>query len=134
LFALVLTLAMTAAGDGAPVSGPEFYTKDVFFAGVSGSDTSVVAFEGSEVFRGGQRAAVIANSAPLEKIADNPHPRAGGILSIFVYDRATHQLVAQDTGGTDLAAAVWYPARDTAYMIEIHNAGKSVVKGYVSYK
>lgn len=68
-------------------------------------------------FRGGERACVVA-------VGDHKPPVEMGIT---VYDEAARQKLAEDTGAgdaPDFVAAIWYPARDGKYVIEIRSKGK----------
>jgi len=115
LCAGVAVLALARLGTGAPVKGPYGVREAVRVGGageVGGKQTpGTVSL--SETFRGGQRACVLLDG-------DHKPPAP---LSIFVYDQA-NQLVAKDESDIDYAAAIWYPPRDGAYRIEIHNFGK----------
>lgn len=54
-------------------------------------------------------------------------------LAIFVRD-AKGKLVAQDDPGGDFCAAIWYPAREGTYIVELVNRGDVYNNCYLAVK
>jgi len=75
------------------------------------------------MFRGGQRACVIL-------IGDHDPPVP---LSVRIYDEEKN-LVVEDAPGLDYCAAIWYPPRDGAYYIELHNGGEQWNRCWLAIK
>jgi hypothetical protein len=111
---VVLFLAATG-GSSAPLKGAHAMFK------VRVPAQARMDFE--ERFEGGRRACVIA-------VGDHkPVVNVG----IAVYDQA-NQLVAEDQGGGDCVAAIWYPLREAKYKIVVNNSGLDYNDMYLVFK
>ncbi len=113
--AFVLPVLLGPAGSGSPLAGKH----SLGYVDIP-AQKSVVH---SETFRGGERACVIV-------IGDH---EPGADLGVFIYDQED-QLVAEDRGGGDFVAAIWYPPRDARYKIKVHNPSGKVNKCWIALK
>jgi hypothetical protein len=104
-----------ASGGGGPLKGPHAMSKVHVLA------KGQTEFE--EVFQGGRRACVIA-VGDHKPVVD---------IGISVYD-AAKRLVAEDNGGGDYVAAIWYPPRDAKYKIVVKNDGVEYNEMYIVFK
>jgi len=111
---VLLSGLLVAVGHGSPLTG-----KRAFEERIGGQDNFILR----EKFRGGQRACVI--------VRGDHEPIVNLVLS--VYD-AKDQLVAEDRGGGDYVAVIWYPPRDALYKIKVHNPGVDHNVCYISLK
>jgi|SRR5262245_4043474 len=111
---MLLSGLLVGIGDGSPLTG-----KRAFAERIPGADSHIFR----EKFRGGQRACVIVRGDHKPVVN----------LALSVYD-AKDELVAEDRGGGDYVAVIWYPPRDALYKIKVHNPGIEYNDCYISLK
>src|SRR5438270_1212355 len=111
----VLLCLAASAGTGAPLKGA--YPMSKVRVGAKAK------WEIEESFRGGRRACVIA-VGDHNPIVD---------VTIAVYDDS-NRLVAEDQGGGDVVAAIWYPPRDAMYNVVVTNSGLEYNVMYLVFK
>jgi hypothetical protein len=108
-------MLLASAGTGSPLTGKRSLgTKRI-------EGFSFLIFK--EKFRGGERACVIVKG-DHKPVVD---------LGVYIYDEKD-RLVAEDKGGGEYVAAIWYPPRDAVYKVKIHNTGTDFNDCYISLK
>lgn len=116
---LLLGLILASSGQASPEKGGRSNFQRI-------SPTS--AYEQTLVFRGGERACVIAKGKRTESGND-----AEGALSIEVKDVGGRVVVSdRDHGG--YAVVFWYPPRDDEYRVFVHNSSAREQEIYISIK
>ncbi len=110
-------LALVPVGVGAPVDGPASLNKKRVEQRSLGVNGEILPgeLEFEKTFRAGERACVMV-IGDHDPVVD---------LSIIVTDKAGN-VVAEDRGSGkagDFVAAIWYPAREEAFVIRILNPG-----------
>jgi hypothetical protein len=115
LAVLASVLAIPGPGAGSPVEGKHSLGRQRIPEGARARI--------DKEFRGGERACVIVKG-DHDPVVD---------LELSVYDQKGN-LVAEDKGGGDFVAVIWYPPRNAVYRIQIVNPGQAYNDLYISLK
>ncbi len=112
LLACLGALSIASLATSGPVDGPKTNEVRVDLAQGAGGEVQPAKYRFKSTFRGGERACIIAygDHKPVVEMA------------VTVYDETGKVKIAENVGSADsmdFVAVIWYPPRDTKYVIEV---------------